>query len=74
MQPEYDEYRPYLKRFDLTDEEKDEFILALWTMLEGVADRAFGIHPYQQVVDNYQSKDSANSNLRVEFEDSNKKK
>lgn len=73
MQPEYDEYRPYLKRFDLTDEEKDEFILALWTMLEGVADRAFGIHPYQQVVDNYPSKDSANSNLRVEFEDSNKK-
>ena len=74
MQPEYDEYRPYLKRFDLTDEEKDEFILALWTMLEGVADRAFGIHPYQQVVDNHPSKDSADSNLRVEFEDSNKKK
>lgn len=69
MQPEYDEYRPYLKRFDLTDEEKDEFILALWTMLEGVADRAFGIHPYQQVVDNSNVSDSADSNLSVEFGD-----
>lgn len=73
MQPDYEEYRPYLKRFDLTDEEKDEFILALWVLLEGVADRAFGIHPYQQVVDNSQSSDSEDPSLRVEFEDSNQR-
>lgn len=73
MQPDYDEYRPYLKRFDLTDEEKDEFILALWAMLEQIADRAFGIHPLQQVVDNQPEGDSSTAPLCVEFKDQNKK-
>ncbi len=73
MQPDYDEYRPYLKRFDLTDEEKDEFILALWGMLEQIADRAFGIHPLQQVVDNQPGGDSSTAPLCVKFRDKNKK-
>tara|TARA_R110002110_G_scaffold415618_2_gene652495 strand:+ start:2099 stop:2323 length:225 start_codon:yes stop_codon:yes gene_type:complete len=74
MQPDLEKYRPYLKRFDLTDEEKDEFLLSLWTMLEGVADRAFGTHPFQQAVDNSPIDDSRDSGLRVEFRDTNSKR
>lgn len=73
MQPDYEKYRPYLKRFDLTDEEKDEFILALWRMLEQIADQAFGVHPLQQVVDNQPGGDSSTAPLCIEFRDKNKK-
>jgi len=49
MLPDLEKYRPYLSRFDLTGAEKDEYILALWTMLERIVDRAWGVHPVQQV-------------------------
>ena len=49
MPPDLDKYRPYLDGFDLDEEQKAEFIHALWTIMEGFADRAFGLHPVWQV-------------------------
>lgn len=71
MQPDVEKYRHHLARFDMTEAQKDEFIRALWTMLEGVVDRAFGTHPLQQAVDKIASRDSGEASLRLKFEDAN---
>lgn len=49
MLPDLEKYRPYLDGYDMTEAQKDEFIHTLWTIMEAFADRAFGLHPAQQI-------------------------
>lgn len=50
MKPNYDKYIPMLNEYDMTREQKIEFIDTLWNVMQSFVDRAFGIHPVQQVM------------------------
>ena len=45
--PDLEKYRPLTKNFDLSDEQKDELIIAVWTIMGEFVDQAFGVHPLQ---------------------------
>ena len=45
---DYALYAHYLDNADLTDEQKKEFLDALWLMIVSFVDLGFGIHPLQQ--------------------------
>lgn len=40
-----EKYRPYLDEFDMSTEQKDEFIQTLWTVMQSFADQAFECSP-----------------------------
>jgi hypothetical protein len=42
-------YEPYLADSDLTEEQKQEFLQALWSIIVAFVDLGFDIHPVQQV-------------------------
>lgn len=48
MARDIQQYLPYLHKFDLTDEEKEQFVRDIRMFLEPLADAAFGEHPLQQ--------------------------
>jgi len=48
-QPDIEQYIQYFDKFDMTYEQKVEYIYSLWGIAEAFADRAFGIHPLLQV-------------------------
>ncbi len=48
-QPDIEQYIQYFDKFDMTYEQKVEYIYSLWGIAEAFADWAFGIHPLQQV-------------------------
>ena len=68
MQPDFEKYRAYLQQYDLTDAEKDQFILDVRTIMEAFVDQAFGTHPLQQCGGKLAANDSNPSALRVDFE------
>lgn len=41
-------YERYLAEADLTDEEKRQFLEALWSIVVSFVDLGFGVHPAQQ--------------------------
>jgi len=43
--PNLEEYRPFTDGFDMTDEQKDELILTVWTILSRFVDESFGLRP-----------------------------
>lgn len=45
--PDFEKYRGYMGEFDMTDQERDEVTLALWTIINHFIDQAFGEHPVQ---------------------------
>lgn len=45
-----DKYRPYVDHFDLSEEQKDELLEAIWSLMESFVDRSFGEDPVQQVL------------------------
>lgn len=49
LKPDIDKYLPYVDHLDLTKEEKIELIHTVWHISEAFVDRAFGLHPSQQV-------------------------
>jgi hypothetical protein len=49
LKPDIDKYLPYVDHLDLTQEEKIELIHTVWHISEVFVDRAFGLHPSQQV-------------------------
>lgn len=49
MGPDFDKYRSLVAELDLTDEQKDELIQTLWSIMGSFVDRAFGNDPVQQV-------------------------
>jgi len=48
-QPDIEKYIHYFDKFDMTYEQKVEYIHSLWGIAWAFVDRAFGIHPSQQV-------------------------
>ena len=60
MKPDYNKYIPMLDEYDMTHEQKIEFINTLWNVMQSFVDRAFGIHPVQQVM-----KKKALQNLQI---------
>lgn len=45
--PDLQKYRDFMSEFEMTDEEKDEVTLALWTIMNHFIDDAFGEHSVQ---------------------------
>ena len=45
---DYERYEEYLETSDLSDEQKRQFIAALWNVIVGFVDLGFGVHPVQQ--------------------------
>ena len=41
MKPDIEKFMTHMDQFDMTDEEKTQFIEALWTMMENFVDQAF---------------------------------
>ncbi|MDI4666633.1 hypothetical protein K9U40_20240 [Xanthobacter autotrophicus] len=56
-------YWPYLDGFDLTDDQKDAMIEALWSIAEAVADLAYGIHSTQLIEVANDNDSSCNSSV-----------
>ncbi len=44
-----EKYRPYFEEFDMTDEQRDEFIETLWLIVNSFADQSFGLTSSQQI-------------------------
>ena len=45
---DYEKYEHFLETADLSDEQKREFIAALWSIIVAFVDLGFGVHPAQQ--------------------------
>lgn len=45
---DYERYEQYFEDSDLTDDQKREFIAALWSIIVNFVDLGFGVHPAQQ--------------------------
>ena len=48
MPLDIDKYRHHVAGLHLSKQEEAELIQAVWNILEGFVDQAFGRHPYQQ--------------------------
>lgn len=68
MQPDLEKYRPYVDRYDLTEEQKVELIHTVWTIMESFVDSAFGTHPVQLCQKPLPMDDSNGSESRVPWE------
>ena len=51
MPTDLKKYRHYFDEYDMTDKQKDEFIEALYVIMQSFADQAFDLTPTQQVLD-----------------------
>lgn len=49
---DYALYEKHLDECDLTDEQKQEFLDTLWSVIVGFVDLGFGVHPLQQAAPN----------------------
>ncbi len=49
LQIDYEKYEQLLEEADLTEDEKREFITALWSIIVEFASLGFGVHPFQQI-------------------------
>jgi len=45
--PDFKKYRQMIENPELSDEQKDEFIIALWSVIAQFVDQSFGDHPLQ---------------------------
>lgn len=50
LKPDIDKYLPYVDHLDMPKEDKIELIHTVWHIMEAFVDRAFGLHPSQQVL------------------------
>lgn len=50
MHPDTDKYRQFLPRHDLSEREQADLIHAVWQIVKGFADRAFGVDETQLVL------------------------
>ncbi len=50
MHPHIEKYRTHLDGLDMTQTQQTEMLLALWSILENVVDRALGDDPVQHIM------------------------
>ncbi len=65
MGPDYEKYRPLVAEFDLTDEQKDELIDTVWSMMKSFVDASFGDDPVQLAVDQAEQEAGRDSTNKV---------
>lgn len=58
MEPDIEKYRKFVDHYDLSEDEKIEFIRTVWKIMESFADAAFGIHPVQLAMSDGSDKSS----------------
>lgn len=58
-------YEEYLSDWDLSDEEKIEFLQALWSIIVAFVDLGFGIHPVQQAMGADAGENSGSDKIRA---------
>ena len=46
-----DEYRHYVECFNLSEEQEDELLQSLWSIIVSFIDLGFGVEPVQQALD-----------------------
>ena len=63
MRPDVEKYLAMMEDWNMPREQKVQFIHDLWRIMESFVDRAFGIHPVQQVT---------NKTLQPDLQDSAK--
>jgi hypothetical protein len=49
MQPDIEKYMHHFDEYDMTYDEKVEYIHSIWGIMGAFVDLAFGMHPLQQV-------------------------
>ena len=47
MSLDYERYRKHLTHFNLSKQQEDEVIEAIWQLVSSSIDQAFGVHPIQ---------------------------
>jgi len=52
IQMDYERYEKMLDKPDLTEDQKREFLQALWNIVIGFVELGWGVHPIQQVQEN----------------------
>lgn len=65
--PDIDKYRRHVDHFDLTEDQKVDLIQTVWGLVEGFADRAFGVDPVQ-LAGRASDKDAGIGPVVLEFE------
>mgnify|MGYP003664350818 CR=1 FL=1 len=68
MKPDIDKYLPMLDGMDLSREQKVQLIHDLWNIMQSFVDRAFGIHPLQQLRNKTLNSNLQESILRLDSE------
>ena len=51
MKPDIEKYRQYVDHFNLSEAQKIDLINTVWRIMQSFTDRAFGIDPVQQAMD-----------------------
>lgn len=72
-----EKYQAYLDGADMTEEQKKEFLQALWSIIVSFVELGFGVHPVQMVREQspeLESKDMTFTFNMVSIDDSNPKK
>ncbi|MEO1324823.1 MAG: hypothetical protein AAFV59_17660 [Pseudomonadota bacterium] len=65
---DYQHYEALLEGSNLTDQEKREFIDALWSVIVDFVSLGFGVHPMQQINDDRSDSETELQNDRDGFE------
>ena len=65
MSADLRKYLRYTEGLDLTEAQKAELIHSVWAIMENFADRAFGLHPAQQIAAPATAEDSNGKPDRV---------
>ncbi|GJL67676.1 MAG: hypothetical protein NPIRA06_03110 [Nitrospirales bacterium] len=71
MSLDIQKYTRFVEGFDLTDKQKRELIQTVWQIMEGFADRGWGIHPLQQGRGKEKNRDCQGKNGSIESKDTN---
>lgn len=74
MKPDLDQFLPHIQDYDLSDQQKHEFLAEMWKIIEVFVDLGFGIEATQNVLFSNQMNPSQvdKDSLRFKFNDSAK--
>ena len=68
MTPDFNKYRSFMDRFELTDEQKAELIQAVWGVVETFAYRSFGLDPVQRIASSAPQRNALVGYIVLDFE------
>lgn len=62
-----EKYQAYLDEADMTEEQKEEFLQALWSIIVSFVDLGFGVHPMQSVCGEDEAGDNKNPRKNMDM-------